>query len=332
MPLTPSELDRNKYLEGFAVGAFSTGSAGEGVDGFVARKIFPAIPSDDETGKYFEIDVDDMRRDTFVPRAPGTEIATGNWRMTSKSFATEQYAYGEGLPEEFTAKSSPSLDVEETATLVCAERALISQEVRFGAAYWKTGVWGIDRAGAASASATEFVYWDSDSATPVKDVIGLNSAIKLKSNRRPNTLVLGVTVRDYLINHPTILSRLNNGQTPGGPAEASLMDLAKLFQVQRVIVAEGTYNSAKEGATASAAYILGAKSAWLGYVSPRPNKFTATAGATFTWRGLAGNDQGARTYRRWDPSRRRWVIEMFHDDVFKLVTASAGCFLSSIVQ
>lgn len=332
MPITPSSADRHAYLDRFAVAALQSGEASEGVGGFVARTVFPVIGSQDEVGKYFEIDPDDARRDTFKPRAPGDEVPTDNWRMTSKSFATEQWAYGEGLPEEFTAKTGPTLDVEEAATAICNERALISQEVRFGAAYWKTGVWGIDRAGAASASATEFVYWNRSAATPVNDVAALRRQVKVKGNRRPNTMVLGAEVEEYLVNNAQVVGRLNNGQTPGGPAEATLADLAKLFKVRRVIVADATYNSAKEGATASASHILGPKSAWLGYVDPNPTKFTATAGATFTWEGLAGNKQGVRMYRRWDAARRRWVIEMFHDDVFKIISANTGAFVSLVVE
>lgn len=98
MPITPSDLDRNRFLDRFAAGAFSTGTGGDGVAGFLARQMFPVIPSDDEVGKYFTIDFDDVRRDTFKPRAPGDIIPTGNWRMSSASFATEQYAYAEGLP------------------------------------------------------------------------------------------------------------------------------------------------------------------------------------------------------------------------------------------
>lgn len=332
MPITPSDLDRNRFLDRFAVGAFSTGTGGDGVAGFLARQMFPVIPSDDEVGKYFTIDFDDVRRDTFKPRAPGDIIPTGNWRMSSASFATEQYAYAEGLPEEFTAKTAPSLDVEQSATLVCAERALISQEVRFGAAYWKTGVWGIDMAGQATADATHYVFWNRAAATPVDDAADLSTSLKLKGNRRPNTLALGSVVRDRLINNAQIVGRLNNGQTPGGPAEATLADLAKLFKVQRVIVADGTYNSANEGATASNGFILNSKSAWLGYVDPNPTKFTATAGATFTWKGIAGNDQGVRMFRRWDADRRRWLIEMLHDDVYKIISANTGAFLSGIVE
>ena len=61
-------------------------------------------------------------------------------------------------------------------------------------------------------------------------------------------------------------------------------------------------------------------------------KFTATAGATFTWKGIAGNDQGVRMFRRWDADRRRWLIEMLHDDVYKIISANTGAFLSGIVE
>jgi hypothetical protein len=322
----PSDLNRNRFLEGMSVAAFQSPG------GFLARLLFPVVPSQDETGKYYEFDMDSIARDDFKVRAPGTPIELGTYKVTQRTFGCKQYAYGEKIPEELRAAAGPAADADMAATKVVAEKALISQEVRFGAVYWKTGVWGRDIAGAGADSPTEYVYWNNSAAKPIENVNAESLTMLKKGKRKPNTFALGADVANYLLNHGTIVGRLNNGQTPGGPAEASLADLAKLFKVSRVLVAEGVYNSENEGGTASNSFILNSKSAWLGYVEPSPSVMTPTAGATFTWQGVAGNREGIRVFKRFDPAVRSDIVEMIHNDEFAIVASSLGTFFSNIVQ
>lgn len=329
---SPSELNRNRFLENFSVGAFSIGAT-EGAGGFLARALMPVLPVEEDAGKFHELNMDDIMRDEMAERQPGDPIPSSDFKITEGTYLTKQYAYGQKLPEEVAAKSYGALDVEEAMLAIANERALISQEKRFGAAYWTTGVWGRDMVGAATDVAnTSRVYWNRTAATPVDDLADESWLMKVAGWRRPNTLALGAVTAQKLMCNAQIIGRLNNGQTPGGPAEATLMDLAKLFKVQRVIVAEATYNSAKQGATASKGAILDPKSAWLGYVAPKATKYTLTAGVTVTYRKLAGNDQGVRVYRRWSDEVRSHIVEVIHDDAQKVVCPKLGTFFSAIVE
>lgn len=327
---SPSSLNRNRYLENFSTAAFSIGGV-DGAQGFLARKVPSLLPVDDDVGKYYEMNNDDVMRDEFNERAPGTLIAQSDWKLGDATYAVKQYAYGQKLPEEYTHK--PDLQIEEAHTAVANERALISMEVRFRNVWWKTGVWGRDVTGIAAApNGTQRVFWNLSSSTPVDDFVSESLMSKLAGWRRPNTLALGANVAAALLTNAQITGRLNNGQTPGGPAAATMADLAKLFGVERVFVADAIYNAAKEGANVNRGFILDPKSAWLGYVAPRMTKYTLTAGATITWRGNAGNDQGVRVFRRWDDSVRSWIIEVIHDDVQKIMAPTLGTFFSAIVQ
>jgi hypothetical protein len=330
---SPSELNRNRFLENFSVAAFQTGDNGDGAEGFVARQVFPILPVDEDAGKYHEVNMDDMMRDEANERAPGTRVPHADFKVTDASYITKQYTVGQKLPEETDRKSYPALPVLEAATKVANERALISQEVRFKGAAFNTGIWTRNIAGAATTVAdTSYVYWNRTGSKPIDDVSNERLIMKPAGFREPNTVVLGAIAAERVLLNEQIINRLNNGQTPGGPAEASLADLAKLWKVKRVIVAKAVYNSAKEKATPSKNYILDPKSAWVGYVAPKMSKFTTTAGTTITYRGLSGNDEGIRVYRRWSDDYRSWLIEVFHDDCFKVVDADLGVFLPGIVE
>lgn len=330
---SPSELNRNRYLENFSTAAFSSGDNGDGASGFLSRSLFGVLPVDDDAGKYHEINMDDVMRDEMRERAPGATIEQVDWKVGDASYMTKQYAFGQKLPEEYTAKGYPALPIEEAANAIANERAMVSMEVRFANAAWKTGVWGRDLAGDTSDVAdVSYVAWNRSASKPIHNLRAEARRMKRVGWRRPNTLALGAKVAEDLLTNDQIIGRLNNGQTPGGPAEASLADLAKLFRVGRVVVADAVYNSANQGATADKDFILNERSAWLGYVAPKMTKFTLSSATTITWRRLAGNDQGVRVYRRWDDSVRSWIIEVIHDEVFKIVSPALGTFFNNIVE
>lgn len=324
---TPSDAYRNPVLENISTAAFQDASE------FVARQVFPTIPCEDQKVSYYVINPDSISMDKAAKRAPGVEAEEGAWDMSLTSALCEQYGYKEKLPEELVRTTGAAAAAEETSALAVQEVLAISEEVRFATNYFTTGKWYRDMAGAASAVAnTSYIYWSTQgSSTPINDVLAERIAMKKAGNRFPNTMVIGAEVEPWLLTHPQIINRLNNGQTPGSAAQASLQDLAKLFKVDRVLVAGAVYNTAAENATASKSFILNSKSAWLGYVNPRPAVRAVTAGYRFTWAGVAGNDEGLRMWKYWDQPRRSTMVEGAIDDLFALVTAKCGMFLSGIV-
>jgi len=336
---SPSELNRNPFLENFSVGAFTSGSV-PGSGGYLARALMPVLPVEDDAGKYHIVNMDDIMRDEMTRRQPGTPVPMSDFKFGSDTYLTEQWSGGVPLTEELLAKDYNAIGLDEAAMAIVNERGLINQEIRFKNTFWKTGVWGRDMVGGGSSVAdVSYKYWSSSSTTPIDDILAEGELMKVRGWRYPNVLALGAKTARKLTTNDQILARLNNGQTPGGPAQASLADLGRLFtpaipgiEPVRVIVAGASYNSAVQGATASKGFILDDDSAWLGYVAPKATKLTLTAGVTITYRKLAGNDQGVRVYKRWDDNIRSYKVELFRDDVQKIVSSNLGTFFDAIVQ
>jgi hypothetical protein len=107
--------------------------------------------------------------------------------------------------------------------------------------------------------------------------------------------------------------------------------MARILEVDRVLVMKGVYNSAAEGASASYAQI-GDKDALLAYVAPQAGLMTASAGYNFVWTGVGGGlgTSTAVSRFRMDHLRSdRLEIESAWD--FKVVGSPLGYFFSNAV-
>jgi len=332
--VVPSDVYRTPVLDDISIAAFQ-----DDTSDFVARQWFPTVPEPDQQFKYYQIDMASIQQNKAQARAPGTPAEEGSWNASLVTALCEEFGYREKIPEELAKNLQGAAAAEEVAAKSVAEVMQISDEVRVAALAWKTGVWGRDMIGQATADATHYIFWDAAGGLPISNVLAERPKLKLASRRWPNTLVLGADVVAPLLTNPQVIARVVNGQRPGMSAQATLEDIASLFKVDRVLVAGAVYNTANEttqnaGAAQvdTPAFIFSSKSAWLGYVNPTPGKQQTSAGYRFTWQGISGNTDGYRTWKYWDqPLRSTWV-EGAVDDTFKIVSPKAGMFFSAIVQ
>lgn len=322
----PSDVFRNPLLENVSTAAFQDTSM------FVARAVCPTVPCSDEQVLYYQFDMNTIARDKMERRSPGSEARWGAWSVTKQTVLCDQYGYKEKLPEELIASAASSGNIDVVAAKSVAEVALINAEKRFGSAFWATGKWGRDMAGQATADSTHYIYWNTSTSTPINDILAERQKILLAGKRLPNTLILGADVAATLMTHSQIVGRLNAGQTPGGPALASLEYMAKIFMVDRVLIAQAVYNSANENATATNAYILDSKSALLCYVAPEPAVLAPSGAYRFAWQGIAGNAMGIRNWRYWDQPTRSFYVEVAVNDVYSMTGSSLGTFFTGIIQ
>jgi hypothetical protein len=299
----PSDVYRTPVLENVSYAAFQDASM------FVARAVFPTIPSPDEQFKYYTFNMDSIQQDKARQRAPGSPSEEGVWDLSATSVTLKQYSYLEKLPEELVASAGLAANIDVASANSVAEVLLINAERRFATNFFVTTKWATDMTGQASADATHYIFWNSATSTPIDDVYSEHRRILLAGRRRPNTMILGFTVLQRLLTNVQIINRLNNGALPGRVVMASIDQLASIFGVDRILLAGAVYNSAKEGATAAGAFCLDDKSAWIGYVAPQAAVMTPSAGYRGTWAGMAGNDMGVRTFKYFDMSTHSWKVE-----------------------
>lgn len=324
--VTSSEMSRAPVLENMLVGTYQDPAL------FVARTMFRTLASEQQTGTYHTIRRADTVQNKSTARSPGVESQAGSYEVSPTTYMTSPRSYKEIVPEELAINFADAglVGIENVAQVL-----RIGSEIEFASKFWKIGVWNRDVSGAGTAGANAVVYWSNPAATPAVDIKKERKLIGLKTaGKEANTLVLGSDVEDFLLEHPTLLSRLNGGQTPVGPAIVNMEYLAQIFGVDKVVTSKASYNSAPTDATVEMKYCLAPKSAWLGYVDPSPaaSKLKVTAGFRFTWAGLAGNDEGARSWDYWDQKTRATHIEGQIDESYNICDATCGVFFDNVVQ
>ncbi len=232
--------------------------------------------------------------------------------------------------------ADPAVDIEVAVTRMLMQKLLIRRDRQFASKYLVTSLWGTDITGvSASPSGSQTFQWsDGVNSDPFSDIATGQTTILQNTGQDPNTLVLGWPVYQALRKHPLVVDRIK--YTMQADAKAITPELlAGAFDVDRVLVAKSTYNTAAEGATGSYSFAVG-KVALLCHSAPEPGLMVPSAGYIFGWAGLEGNNSdGISAWSEPVPNRGRpgstvrCEAEMAFD--MKLVGSDLGYFFTSIV-
>jgi hypothetical protein len=300
---------------------------------YIADKVFPIIPVQKQSDRYFMYKKEDWFRDDAEERALGTESAGGDYDIdNTPTYFCRKFAYHKDVFEEDRVNSDDPLTPDTDATDFVTDKLLLRREIAWANRYFVTGVWGVEYTGNATTDlpTKKLMFWNDTQSDPIGDIARAATDIQELTGKRPNKLVIGQRVFDALKNHPDILDRIK--YTEKGIVTVDL--LASLFDVQQVLVAGAIKNTAAKGQDAAMSFIFG-KSALLCYTATRPSLKTATAGYIFAWKGLLGsNAYGGRILRIPVPllgeGTERIEGEMAWD--MKVVAADLGTFYNGIVQ
>ena len=276
---TASDVHVNRPLTNIAV------AYAQKAENYIADKVFPIVPVQKQSDRYFTFDKGDLLRDEAEERAPGTESAgSGVGIDNTPNYYAPVYAYHEDVDDQRKANADAPLTPMREASEQVTQKLLTKRERLWATAFFGTGIWDQDLTGvSASPSTNEFLQWNDADSDPATDIAAANEVIRGATGYEGNTLVLGASVYAVLKNNASVLDRIK--YTQKGVVTAEL--LAGLFDVERVLVAKAVYNSAAEGATATVTDIFG-KAALLCYAAPSPGIRTPSAGYTFAWTGLLG--------------------------------------------
>ncbi len=311
-------------------------------EGFVADRVFPIIPVSQASDVYYIYTRADFNRNTMKKRAPGSESAGSGFNLSTAPYTADVWSLHKDIPDQIRANADSVLTPDMEATRFLATQALISREIVWVNTYFTTGLWtsgvvGILNSGP-PVTDVSVCYWnDYVNSTPILDIRRMKRRVQIASGGfRPNKFVVSRSVYDVLIDHPTIITRLNAGQTwkVGGnsPAMGNQQLLAQIFEVDEVLIADGIQNTAVEGGVESNSFIMG-NNALLVYTPPAPGIQVAAAGYTFAWTGLFGSTAlGNRLksfYMPWLESTRTEIDAAYAQ---KLVSADLGGFFSNVTQ
>lgn len=333
MPLpTSSDVHVDSALTNISVAFLQNAS------NFVAGRVFPNVPVEKQSDRYFIFDRGDFNRDEAQKRAPGTESSGSGYRLdNTPTYFCDVVAHHKDVPEQIRANSDAAIDPDRAATEFVTHKLLINREKNWTTTFFTTGQWTTDVTGVASSPTSgQTIQWsDTTSGDPIGDIRAAVSTIEESTGFTPNTLVVGKRVLDALEDHPDIVDRIKYaGMTgpSGNPARVNENTLAQLFGLERVMVSRAIENTAAEGLTNSHSFIAG-KKALLTYAAPSPSLMTPTGGYTFSWRGYMGTSNALgmaiSRFAMDELKSTRVEGEMAYDQ--KLVSADLGYFWDSIV-
>ncbi len=256
-------------------------------EAFVCGKVFPYVPVDKKSDKYFVYNKDDWFRDDAQVRAPNTESAGGGYDLdNTPSYTCTVYAYHKDIDEQEEANQDIPLNAERDATQFVTRKLLLRQELQFVTDYFTTGVW---TGGTSGTDVTPSPTWDDPTSTPIEDVQAQQLLVLTGTGFETNTFLMGFGVFQKLIRHPDVIDLIKYGAGPGNPATANEAALAKIFNVERVLVSRSVKNTA--GKTPGQVNFTGAltagKNALLCYVNPSPGIMQPSAGYIFMWKGIS---------------------------------------------
>lgn len=325
MPTNPNYIHIDTALTNLSVAYIQSASA------FVANQVFPMVPVQKQSDRYFVYKREDWFRDEAQLRAPATESAGGGYDIdNTPQYFCQKYGYHKDVTEEDRVNSDAPLNADQDASDFVTNKLLLRREIAWASSYFTTGVWTTEYTGVVAApGANQFLQWNDANADPISDIDNRQTSIMELTGYKPNVLVLGAWVYKALKNHPDILDRIK--YTQKGIVTLDL--LATLFDVDKVLVATAVKNASAKGVAESNSFIFG-KHALLCYAAPRPALKTPSAGYTFVWTGLLGaNAYGGRSLRipmDWlGQGTERIEGEMAFD--LKVVAADLGAFFASAV-
>ena len=247
---------------------------------FVADKVFPIVPVQKQSDRYFVYTKDYWFRTGAEKRGPGTESAGGGFEVdNTPSYFADVWAFHKDVSDQTRENADDPLNMDRDATMFVTQNLLLRREKQFMNSYMKTGIWQGHQGG----DFTPAALWSASNSNPIFDIDTLKSEVKSKTGFTPNCLTLSNDTFYALKNNPSILDRIK--YTQRGVLTEEL--LASLFGVDKLLVASAVLNSAQEKATGNFGFLT-SKSFLLTYSNPTPSILQPSAGYIFSWQGLFG--------------------------------------------
>lgn len=297
--------------------------------GFIASRVFPVVPVEQQSGLYYKWDEEDLNRDTAQRRADATESAGDGYEIGQDKFYCDPFALHKDVGDQMQSnfKNAPGTPFAGAARFI-VNKMLIRQEVQFASDFLKTGVWGTDITGVSGTpGAGQVKQWNDDAADPIQDVENWKQAIFGATGLWPNKLVLGYQAFSAAKNHPSIVDRFKYTTSDNATADI----LARLFEVDEVLVASALVNTAKKGQAAVNTPVF-SKGALFVHAADTPGIDVPSAGYIFQWSDVSdglGETIGTKQFRMEHLAADRVESTIAFDD--KLVSAPLGLLVSSLV-
>lgn len=246
---------------------------------FIAEKLFPVIPVDKKTGKYWAYSKDNLRVPSSTLRTGRSKTAEASYGKSLNDFGPlQEHALKDFISKDEYDMTDAPLNIESDTTNFLNEQMAIAQEVDLAAVLGSTSI--ITQNTTKSGTG----QWnDYTNSTPFNDI--KTGAIQMRSTalKVPNTVSMSWEVWIQIVDHPDFLDRIKWSQT-GVMTESDFLKLMAPYGITKLFVGKVQKNTGVEGQSDSLTSVWG-KDCLLGYVTDTPGLRQVNGGYTLRLKG-----------------------------------------------
>lgn len=295
--------------------------------GFIAYDVFPVIDVREASGNFGRIPLEQLLQERNTQRSPRSGYSRGNWTFEPDTYATVEHGAEEPVDDNEAKAYANYFDAEQVSTMRAFSAVLRNAERRMAAAVFNSTVWN----GSALTTAVGDEWDDFANATPIDDVEAAVQKVYDNSGLWANALIINRKVFRNLRQVAQVIDRIA-GQGAGAPTRSSdinINHLKAVFDLEHIIVAGASRNSAAEGQAATPEQIWSGEYAMVCRISTSMDMSDPCIGRTFHW-AADGSSIGGTVESYRDETVRSDVIRVRHQVAEKRLYTEAGHLLSNI--
>jgi hypothetical protein len=297
--------------------------------GYVSTRVLPVVETGLQSDNPGKVPLESLLFQADTKRSSGSDYNRGSYKFETFSYATEENGWEEVVDDRDAKRYRYLIDAEQIASARALDVVLRNQESRVASAVFNATTWN-----GASLTTAITNEWDSNhktNAIPIDDVEGAVRKVYDGSGLWPNALVINRKVFRNLRNLDQIVDRIQSAGAGSAtkPADITAEMLAKVFDLEYVIVAGSSKNNAVEGATASPTQIWSDEYAMVCKIATSNDMREPCIGRTFHW-SEDGSSIGGTIEEYYEEKVRGKVIRVRHDTDEVIMYAQAGHLLSNV--
>jgi len=296
---------------------------------FIADRVFPVVNVEKQSDLVLLFDKEAWLRIKAQKRAPGAESAGSGFAIArTEPYFCDIYAFHWDVPlATFKNSDIPNLERQVVETvmyqlLLLREKTWVEKFFDHNGKSIGVNFWN---------GSSPTVKWDNENSDPIAGIFTAREYIESITGISPNKIVMSVKVYNALRMHPKIQAQLV--YAPTAPDVKGLVTpelLARLFDVDEVLVGRALHDTGPEGSALNPTYMF-PDNLLLVYAPERPGLMVPTGGYIFAWTGYNnGYNVGVATIEL--PTRKaiRYEGEMAYDQ--KLLAPDLGYILYDVLS
>lgn len=287
----------------------------------IADQLSPRVPVMQETGLYFQYTKDSLILPQTI-RANGAASHETTFYLSTSAYSVQQHSLAELVTDRDRSNADPAIRLEADVTENLTEKILIRKEVDLATLVGTAANW------ANTTSLTSTFAWSANTtlSNPISFVDSAASTVALHSGKMPNTVVINHPTFAAAKEHTSVVDRIKYTS----PDSVTAPMLAKLFNVDRLLVAGGIYNTTQELVyTTTGDSWIWTDCAFVAYIAPTPSLRTPSALYQFT-KNEFGNPWKVKKWRV--EEREGDMIEVSTMFQHRVIASDAAYLIVNTVQ